>query len=68
MDVKVGHLPDPYKLDVAYCDGLPVGTVEKLVMAEPDPDRLGPYIGVAMRNSFPVEVCEEYSEGREVRC
>lgn len=37
MDVKVGHLPDPYKLDVAYCDGLPVGTVEKLVMAEPDP-------------------------------
>lgn len=50
MDVKVGHLPDPYRLDVAYCGGLPVGAVERIVMDEPDPDRLGPYIREALRD------------------
>lgn len=50
MDVKVGHLPDPYRLDVAYCGGLPGGAVERIVMDEPDPDRLGPYIREALRD------------------
>lgn len=66
VDVRVGHLPDPYRLDVAYADGQPIGTVEKLVMDEPDPDRLGPYIRRALREGFTVKLrgfgdgdCEE---------
>lgn len=27
MYAKVGHLPDPYRLDVAYADGKPTGTI-----------------------------------------
>lgn len=46
MDIKVGHLPDPYRLNVAYADGQSVGSVEKFVMNEPDPNRLGPTSGV----------------------
>ena len=42
MHAKGGHLPNPYRLDVAYAGGQPVGTVEKIVMDEPNPDRLGP--------------------------
>lgn len=68
MDVRVGHLPDPCRLDVAYADGQPIGTVEKIVMNKPDPDRLGPYIRRASRESFSVELTEEYSESREARC
>lgn len=63
MDVRVGHLPDPYRLDVAYAGGQPVGTVEKFVMDEPNPDRLGPYIRRAMRDTFEVELSEQYSAG-----
>lgn len=48
MDVQVGHLPDPYQLDVAYVGGRS-GTVGKIIMDEPDPDRLGPYIRRALR-------------------
>lgn len=55
MDVRVGHLPDPYRLDVAYADGQPIGTVEKIVMNEPDPDRLGPYIRSALREGCTVK-------------
>lgn len=66
MDVRVGHLPDPYRIDVAYAGGQPVGTVEKFVMNEPDPDCLGPYIRRALREGFTVKLrgfgdedCEE---------
>lgn len=66
MDIKVGRLPDPYKLDVAYAGGQPVGAVEKIVMDEPNPDRLGPYIRKALTETFEVELSEEYSERWEV--
>ena len=56
MDVRVGHLPDPYRLDVAYAGGQPLGVVEKIVMDEPDPDFLGPYIRRALREEFTVEL------------
>lgn len=62
MGVKVGHLPDPYRLDIAYAGGQLVGTVEKFVMDEPNPDQLGPYIRKALRDTFEVELSEEYSE------
>lgn len=65
MDVNVGHLPGAYRLDVAYAGGQPVGTVEKIVMDEPDPDRLGPYIRRALAETFEVELSEEYSERLE---
>ena len=58
MDVRVGHLPDPYRLDVACAGGLPIGTAEEIVMDEPDPDRLGPYIRRALQEGFTVEVPE----------
>lgn len=66
--MRVGHLPDPYRIDVAYAGGQPVGTVEKFVMDEPNPDRLGPYIRRALRESFSVEVSEYSSESWEARC
>lgn len=66
MDIKVGRLPDPYKLDVAYAGGQLVGAVEKIVMDEPNPDRLGPYIRKALTETFEVELSEEYSERWEV--
>lgn len=66
MDIKVGRLPDPYKLDVAYAGGQPVGAIEKIVMDEPNPDRLGPYIRKALTETFEVELSEEYSERWEV--
>ena len=62
MDVKVGHLPDPYRLDVARAVGQPVGTVEKIVMNEPYLDHLGPYIRRALREGFAVEL-REYGAG-----
>lgn len=58
VDVRVGQLPDPYRLDVAYAGGHPVGTVEKIVMDEPDPDRLGPYIRRALREGFTIKLRE----------
>lgn len=58
MDVRVGHLPDPYRLDVARAGGQPVGTVEKIVMNEPDPDLLGPYIRRALRGEFTAKLRE----------
>lgn len=58
VDVRIGRLPDPYRLDVAYAGGQRVGTVEKIVMDSPDPDRLGPYIGRALREGFVVEFRE----------
>lgn len=64
--MRVGHLPDPYRLDVAYAGGQPVGTVEKIVMDEPDPDRLGPYIRRALREAFAVEFREVFDGSREV--
>lgn len=68
MDVRVGHLPDPYRLDIAYAGGQAVGTAEKIVMDEPNPDRLGPYIRRALRESFSVELSEEYSDSGEAQC
>lgn len=65
MGVKVGHLPGPYRLDVAYAGGQPLGTVERIVMDEPNPDWLGPYIRKALKDTFEVELSEEYSEGWE---
>lgn len=66
MDVRVGHLPDPYRLDVAYAGGHPVGTVEKIVMDSPDPDRLVPSIRRALREGFSVEFREVYDGTRGV--
>ena len=37
-------------------------------MDEPNPDRLGPYIRRALRESFSVEVSEYSSESWEARC
>lgn len=65
MDVRVGHLPDPYRLDVAYAEGQPVGTVEKIVTDEPDPDSLGPYIRSALREGFTVRLREQGPRGGE---
>ena len=65
MDVKVGHPPNHYELDVAYCGGLPVGVVEKVVMSEPEQGRLGPYIQKALRDSFSVKLLAEDSPGSE---
>lgn len=67
MYVKVGHLPYPYRLDVAYVE--PVGTVEKIFMDEPDPDRLGPYIRSAMRERFTAKL-REFGDGdcEELEC
>ena len=62
VDVRVGHLPDPYRIDVAYADGQPVGTVEKIVMNELDPDPLGPYIRRALREGFAVKL-QEFGDG-----
>lgn len=58
MDVRVGHLSDPYRLDVAYVGGRPIGRVEKIVMDDPDPDRLGPYIRHALREGFSADLRE----------
>lgn len=59
MYAKVGHLPDPYRLDVAYAGGQLVGSVEKIVRDEPDPDRPGPYIRRALREGFTVKLRED---------
>lgn len=66
MDVKVGHLPDPYRLDTAYAGGQPVGAVEKIVMDEPNSDRLGPYIRRALREGFTAELREVCDGSRGV--
>nr|WP_297994548.1 hypothetical protein [uncultured Actinomyces sp.] len=58
VDVRVGHLPDPYRLDVAYDGGYSGGTVERFVMDEPNPDRLGPYVRRALREGFTAELRE----------
>lgn len=69
VSVMTGSLPDPYRLDVAYADGQPVGTVEKIVMDGPDPDRLGPYIRQALREGFTVRLREVGDGSREaVKC
>lgn len=69
VDVRVGHLPDPYRLDVAYAGGQPVGTVEKIVMDEPNPDWLGPYIRQALREGFTVRLREVgYGSREAVKC
>ena len=65
MGVMVGHLPNLYKLDTAYCGDLPVGDVERVVMDGPGPDRLGPYIRKALRDSFSVKLRAEGSSGPE---
>ena len=66
MTVRVGHLPDPYKLDVAYAGEQRVGAVEKIVTDGPDPDRLGPYIRCALREGFTVDLREPSLEIRAV--
>lgn len=66
MDVKVGHLTNPYRIDTAYAGGQPVGTVEKVVMYEPNPDRLGPDIRRALREGFSIDLRAETYEDREV--
>lgn len=66
MDIQVGHLPDPRRLDTADYGGQLVGTVEKVVMNEPDPDRLGPYIRRALRDGFAAEFLEVCDGSRGV--
>ena len=68
MYIKVGHLPDPYRLPAGIGDVEPVGPVERIIMDEPNPGRLGPYIRRALRESFPVELSEECSESGEAQC
>lgn len=69
MDIRVGHLPDPYQLDVAYAGGQPIGTVEKIVMDEPNPDRLGPYVRRALREEFSADLREPGDGGyEEAKC
>ena len=65
MDVRVGHLPDPYRIDVAYAGGQAAGTVERIAMDAPNPDRLGPYIRRALPGMFEVGLSEGYSESWE---
>lgn len=65
MGVRVGHLPDPYRIDVAYAGGQAVGTIERIAMDEPNPDRLSPYIRRAPPDMFEVELSEGYSESWE---
>lgn len=65
VEIRVGPLPDPYRLDVAYVGRQPIGTVEKIVMDEPNPDRLGPYIRKALAETFEVELSDGYSESWE---
>lgn len=59
----------PFRLDVAYAGGQPVGTVEKIVMDGPNPDRLGPYIRRALREGFTAEL-REFGDGdcEELEC
>lgn len=64
--VRVGYLSNPYELDGAYIDGLRVGAVEKIVMDDPDPDRLGPYIRRALREEFSADLRAADSGGRGV--
>lgn len=52
MYAKVGHPPDPYRIDVSCAGEQPVGSVEKIVMDEPSPDRPGPYVRRALREGF----------------
>lgn len=67
--MKVGHLPDPYRLDAAYAGVQPIGTAEKIFMDEPDPDRLGPHIRRALREGFAVKLREGRAGSLEVgRC
>lgn len=66
MDVRVGHLLDPRRLDVAYVGGQPVGAVEKIVMNGPDPDLPGPYIRRALREGFTVKLREDRAGRLEV--
>lgn len=49
MDVRVSHLPDPYRLDVAYAGGPSVGTVELIEFARPQTSFLQPYIQSYLR-------------------
>ena len=65
MAVRAGRLPDPYRIDAAYSGGQVVGTVERIVMDEPNPDRLSPYIRRAPLDMFEVELSEGYSESWE---
>lgn len=65
MGVRVGHLPNSYRRRRRLAGGQPIGTVEKIVMDEPNPDRLGSYLRRALRDTFEVELSEEYSESWE---
>ena len=65
MGVKVGHLPDPYQLDIAYAGGQPIGAVEKFVMDVPTSDHLGPHIRQALREGFTVRLREQGPRGGE---
>ena len=44
--VRVGHLPYPYELGVAYADGKPIGRLvqPQVVMDHPEKDHLRTYI------------------------
>jgi hypothetical protein len=63
--VRVGYLPDPRDPGGVYIDGRRIGTVEKIVMDEPDPDLPGPYIRRALREEFMVRLREQGPRGGE---
>ena len=67
MDVRAGHLPDPYQLDVAYAEGQPIGEVEHIELECPDPDPPRPYIESLLRGGeVALDLTFEGSDGYEV--
>lgn len=66
VDVRVGHLPDPYRLDFAYTDGRRVGEARHIELDRPDPDPLRPYIEKFLREEAVIAYwCPENSDGYE---
>ena len=47
-------LQNPYEIGVAYIDGKPIGRVdsEPMVFAQPDPDRLRPYVEAFLKEEI----------------
>lgn len=61
-------LQNPYEISVAYVDGQPIEKAESepVVLNQPDPDRLRPYIEAFLREE-PVLYPEEARGGPRVR-
>jgi len=67
--VRVGYLPNPYKLDFAYTDGRCIGKPENIRFDEPDPGHLRPYIESFMREEIELELVRaDEGRGGDSRC